>query len=177
MANLVWLGDSNFVRLSKNRLFKEKFRARVAHNLSKSGATVHDGFHTLKNFVDDSVNRCSEFELIVLLGTNDLKEDESKINRDFYKKITLIGRKYFKTVYLCKILPSPKFDPEIVSIENKFINSFHSVKNIIIVDFFSSFLNDKSLFVKYFPSGRLDQVHWNRQGQNRAVAILSTIVV
>lgn len=159
----VFLGDSQTCRLLK------AFPVDKSINLAESGAPVARALQILREFLG---NVPKEFTLtlilFVLVGTNNCKRES--FDRESFKKITVIGRKLFKEVVLFKVPPIPKLQNfAYVSGVNKFVNSFHSVHNIIILDSFSPFiLNDQinlSLFeLVYRKSKRSDLIHLNRHG-------------
>lgn len=173
--SLYLLGDSNLVRLVKSKAFDQVFRGIEVINLAQSGASVEIALNNFVAYLDTSraqINSTRDL-LLVLVGTNDLKRN-IEFERSTYLRITTIGRKLFHQVYLCKIPPIPRHPGRapLISRVNRWINSFHSVRNIQVLDLLTAFpditddVYDK-YFEKYFHNGRIDLIHFNRLGHKK----------
>lgn len=174
---LVFLGDSQICRLLNCFSFDD---LKII-NLAESGASVARALQIFNNFVDITPKAVTlKLTLIVLLGTNNCKL--LCFDRVSYKRITIIGRQLFKEVLLLKIPPIPKLrDLRFVSSVNQYINTFHSVQNIVILDSFSPFtLNDQvdiSCFELFYgKSKRADLIHLNSRGLRILFSLISNHV-
>lgn len=166
----VFLGDSQLCRLLKNIRIKAE-----CINLAKSGASVNEALSILNKFIDDfpSKEDLKQYSIVILVGTNNCKQISSPLefDRTSYKKITTVSRKFFRSVFLLKVPPIPKIFPAIqhISLVNKYINSFHSVENITIIDSFSPFIEGvftirRECFEERYSNGRPDLLHINLKG-------------
>lgn len=175
MTKLIFLGASNLVRLLKSSFFQKSFDSQNVVNLCKSGACVADGIELLENFIRTEFDPTQSYQIVILLGTNDLKSPE-KFDRDNYKVILKICRKYFSHIFICKIPPSPKFDSSRISLINKWLNCFHSVHEISIVDSFTPFLDKSLFFQKFYRNGKTDNVHFSSPGLKLLTSLIRTQV-
>lgn len=187
ITHLYLLGDSNLVRLSKSIPFIQKFSSLKVINWAVSGCSTSQALTLLNQHLDDDdeLIDCDSSAIFILLGTNDLKTGiQNKFSRFAYTKITRITRKLFKLVILGKVPPIPRHPlySSIISEVNRWINGFHSVSNIEIVDTYSPFTSSNPVekyqrfdyyFEQFFShSRRVDRIHFNVNGHRVICGIL-----
>lgn len=171
-SKVFFLGDSQLKRFLQSSI---KVSLQPVVDLTESGASVARGLANLNAFLDECSNKSllSRCSIVILLGTNDCKRlgHASAFNRVDFKKITSLTRRFFGTVILCKIPPIPRCKSQChIDLVNRYINSFHSVENIFIVDLFSPFVLplEASVNLRYFEkryaNGRIDLIHVNKLG-------------
>lgn len=183
MNKFLFLGDSQTCRLLKQFQIKNS----EVINLAKSGASVSEALTIFNKFLDtiESKEVLKQYQIVILLGTNDCRRilDAQSFDRGSYKKIVTIARKFFNSVFLLKVPPIPKLFPVVqhISLVNRFINSFSSISNVIIVDSYSLFMRstfsiDLKCFESHYFHGRRDLVHLNHHGLRLMARLLQHFV-
>lgn len=171
-SEVFFLGDSQLKRYLQV-YYKDRLQSLV--NITQSGSSVSLGLDNFNKFLDAYTNKAylSQCSIVILLGTNDCKHlgHSNAFDRASFKRVTLLARRFFGLVLLCKVPPIPKLESQtVIDQVNRYINSYHSVKNIVIIDLFSPFmlpseaLVNLNYFERRYANRRIDLVHVNKAG-------------